>query len=159
MFVPGVAEHERARCADTLEQVRAQLRIVQNKTGCATSVLNLVLEKLKPYLKGVEKHSVVKMRRVRARQKNEIKQQLHGCVGCHGHVFGPSCRVKQCPQCGHPRYDRRGNPHEVISYCCALGFVFKLVVCMHFYVACVEFLTVVRLDSLCSMFVPLFYIF
>ena len=79
VFVPGVAvkgrndvQYERARCADTLEQVRAQLRIVQNKTGCATSVLNLVLQKLKPYLKGVENESVVKMRRVRARQKMQL---------------------------------------------------------------------------------------
>ena len=85
------------RCADdndTIEEIRAQLRIVQNKTGCATSLLNLVLEKLGPYLKGVDASVKIQMCRVRARTLTAIKKQLHGCVGCNDHVFVPSCVAK-----------------------------------------------------------------
>ena len=124
------------RCADdndTIEEIREQLRIVQNKTGCATSLLNLVLEKLGPYLKGVDASVKIQMCRVRARQLTAIKKQLHGCVGCNDHVFAPSCAAKQCPKCGHPRYDEKGNAHEVVaSAFCFISFAF-CVVCSYIY--------------------------
>ena len=98
---------------DNTDTILRQLRIVQNITGCSTSVLNLVLARLQPYLKGCDK---VTMCRVRSRQRTCTKRQLHGCVGCHEYVFSPASKSKECPKCQHPRYDRSGNAHEVILY-------------------------------------------
>ena len=96
------------------EQIRYQLRIVQQMTGCSTSVLNLVLQKLQPFLKGCEHVQNFKMSRVRARTQSDIKRRLNGCVGCHNYVFSPKCRDRVCPQCGHGRYDAKGNANEVV---------------------------------------------
>ena len=48
--------------------------------------------------------------------------RLNGCVGCHRHVYMPDDPARVCPKieadgtvCGHPRYDAKGSPHEVIN--------------------------------------------
>ena len=100
------------------DEIRKQLRIVQNISGCSTSVLNLVLARLQPYLKGCG-NKRVKMCRVRSRKHTAVKRQLHGCVGCHEHVFSPESKMRACPKCEHPRFDTKGNAHEVsvFEYC------------------------------------------
>ena len=111
----GARNSEESACKpkDVVKQIRLQLRKVQNITGCATSVLNLVLQHLQPFLKGCEQVKNLKMPRVRSRQETRIKCRLHGCVGCHDHVFGPSNRDAHCTKCGHDRYDAKGHANEV----------------------------------------------
>ena len=117
-MAPGVdvdvAAQDRGDPADAIVQcIRKQLRIVQNLTGCSEKTLNLVLEKLQPFLKGCEKVKNLKMCRVRARQQSTVKKQLHGCVHCSEHVFAPECRLQRCPKCGGRRFNAKGKPHEV----------------------------------------------
>ena len=39
---------------------------------------------------------------------------LHGCIGCHKHVYGPDDVRQHCPRCGYERCDANtGKPHEV----------------------------------------------
>ena len=89
-----------------------EMLFVQNLTGIATSTCNLILKHLHPFLKGCEKMKVLKMKQLRSKQ-SPIKAQLHGCVRCNNHVFGPKNLDTHCQACGHPRYDDKGKPHEV----------------------------------------------
>ena len=99
-----------------LGKIRNLLRLVQNKSGCATSTLDLVLKYLHPFLKGCEdlKHCEMKMTNI-VKKQSLRKRQLHGCVRCNGHVFGPTCAATQCPKCNFPRYNEKGFPNEVLS--------------------------------------------
>ena len=101
---------------DRLEQVLREMRKVQSITGCATSTLNLVLQHLQPFLEGLQHVKKLQMPRVRSRVQSRFKRRLHGCVGCHNHVFGPDCKDRVCPGCGHSRYDVKGVPNEVCWY-------------------------------------------
>ena len=126
---------------DVLRRIRYQLRIVQNMTGCSTSVLNVLLQKLQPFLKGCENVKKLQMTRVRARKESPLKRTLHGCVGCNSHVFGPQCPHRVCPRCGHERYDDNGNANEVVFPCVSLSFftcIFFLVLMPFFLVACAD---------------------
>ena len=96
-----------------IEQIRKVMRQVQNQTGCATSTLDLCLRLLHPFLKGVEHVDPVNMKMPRRRPQSPLKLQLHGCVGCNNHVFGPKCHLTHCPKCNFPRNDSEGNPNEV----------------------------------------------
>ena len=95
------------------EQIFLQLRQVQQITGCSTKTLDVVLERLHPFLKGLEDVAHLKMPRMRARKKTDFKKQLHGCVGCHDYVFGPDNCETLCPKCGSDRYTLDGKPREV----------------------------------------------
>ena len=105
------------QCADgepaCVNEIRYQLRIVQNISGCSTATLNLVLQKLQPFLKGCSHIKNLKMTRVRTRKESPYKKSLHGCIGCHAFVFGPQCRDRVCPGCGQQRYDDNGKANEV----------------------------------------------
>ena len=146
----GVAVGVRAgeadqQCADgepdVCAAIRYQLRVVQNITGCSTRVLNLVLQKLQPFLKGCEQVKHFQMTRVRARKKSPIKRQMHGCVGCDSFVFGPKCPDSVCPRCGQERYDAKGKANEVVL-AFDLSFLLACVVCilLFFLVTCDTFL-------------------
>ena len=107
---------KRRRCDEhgelsTEEKIYLELRQVQNITGCTTNTLNVMLQKLHPFLKGVEDVKKMQMPRMRARRKSLFKQQLHGCVRCE-HVWGPETHTTHCPD-GHSRYQINGKPHEV----------------------------------------------
>ena len=95
------------------EQIFLQLRQVQLTTGCSTKTLDVVLERLHPFLKGLEDVAHLKMPRMRTRKKTDFKKQLHGCVGCNDYVFGPDNRETLCPKCGSDRYTLDGKPREV----------------------------------------------
>ena len=97
--------------SSSCEQVLHQLRKVQNLTGCTTSTLDAVLQHLQPFLKGCEELQNLQMPRVRARKACAFKLQLHGCVDCNDHVFGPHDVDEVCPKCAHSRYDDKGNPN------------------------------------------------
>ena len=97
---------------NTSAQIFRELRQVQNITNCSTKTLDLILQRLHPFLKGCEDVKQLKMPRVRARTKSIFKQQLHGCTGCDGYVFGPENVETRCPQCGDSRY-ANGKPREV----------------------------------------------
>ena len=112
-----------------LEQIRQELRIVQNISGCATTTLNLILKRLQPFLKGCENFKAAHLHVGEWRKESPLKLRLHGCVGCDKHVFGPSDVESECPQCGHPRFDEQGNPHEV----------FPLFTCLSIYLLITSF--------------------
>ena len=99
--------------SSSCEQVLQQMRKVQNISGCATSTLDLVLKFLQPFLKGCEEVKNFAMPRVRTRKDCPFKLSLHGCVECDDHVFGPRSEDQVCPKCAHPRYNDKGNPHEI----------------------------------------------
>ena len=101
---------------DSCEQVIKEMRKVQNITGCTTATLDCVLQHLQPFLKGCEEVKNLRMPRVRARKASPFKLRLTGCVGCDNHVFGPHSRERVCPQCAHPRYNAKGQPHEICWY-------------------------------------------
>ena len=98
----------------TEQQIYTTLREVQSITGCTTKTLNVMLQKLKPFLKGCEYVKKLQMPRMRSRRKSQFKMQLHGCVraNCY-YVFGPENRSTHCPQCGESRYSIDGKPQEV----------------------------------------------
>lgn len=98
---------------EVLQSIRKELRIVQNITGCSTTTLNLILRRLQPFLKGCENLKVKNLHVGKCRRESPVKLRLHGCVGCENHVFAPSDIATECPQCGHPRFDDKGNPYEV----------------------------------------------
>ena len=97
---------------NTSAQIFHELRQVQNITHCSTKTLDLILQRLHPFLKGCEDVKQLKMPRVRARKKSIFKQQLHGCTGCDAYVFGPENVETRCPHCGYSRYTN-GKPREV----------------------------------------------
>lgn len=101
------------------EQILEALMEVQSECNVSTKCLNLILKKLHPFLKGCEHIEPFKMPRVRARARSPIKQQMHGCVGCNKHVFGPQDHDLVCPTCGTARYARDGKPKEVPVCVCA----------------------------------------
>ena len=111
---------KRKRCEDgthcdeynVLAKIRKSLRLVQNITGCVTKTLNLVLQHLHPFLKGVGHIKRLQMERHRTKE-SLVKRRLHGCASCNEYVFGPENRNTHCPKCGYPRCDESGNPHEV----------------------------------------------
>ena len=107
---------KRKRDDKNFVQIQCELRKVQAMTGCSTKTLDLVLQRLQPFLKGCENVSVFKMKQARAKRQSKIKRQLHGCVGCNNHVFGPANKTTHCPKCTHPRYNLQGAPHEVCWY-------------------------------------------
>ena len=99
-----------------LGKIRNLLRLVQHRSGCATSTLDLVLKYLHPCLKGCEDLKKEEMKMTNIVKKLSLrKRQLHGCVRCNGHVFGPTCAATQCPKCNFPRYNEKGFPNEVLS--------------------------------------------
>ena len=122
-----------------LDKIRKVMRRVQNQTGCATSTLDLCLRLLHPFLKGVEHVDPVNMKMPRRRPQSPLKLQLHGCVGCNNHVFGPKCHLTHCPKCNFPRNDSEGNPNEVqffswFPFCFvpSVSLVLFLQVCWYF---------------------------
>ena len=120
---------KRRRGDDIKEQIYLQLRQVQRITGCSSKTLDVVLERLQPFLKGCEDATSLKMPRVRARKKSDIKKLLHGCVGCDGYVFGPDNDETVCPKCGDNRYTVDGKPREVRLSAYKL-FFFDLLICV-----------------------------
>lgn len=50
----------------------------------------------KPDLKGADREL--------SKESGVTKVELHGCVDCNAHVFGPTDRRQTCPNCNHPRY-------------------------------------------------------
>ena len=97
-----------------VSKILSELRWVQEQTGCSTRTLNLVLQRLKPFLKGCESLERLQMKRVW--RETKVKRRLHGCIGCNDHVYGPTAKEAFCPRCAYPRYDSFGNPHEVCWY-------------------------------------------
>jgi len=136
---------------------------VQNMTGCSERTLNLVLEKLQPFLKGCEQVVNLKMRRVRARQQSIMKKQLHGCVHCSEHVFGPECRLQLCPKCGGRRFNTKGKPHEVVvDFSLVLYMFLAIIICssyFHVLNSCVVLLLYVYLHFLFCLHVCLLSFF
>ena len=103
-------------CGETSaeQKIYLELRQVQNITGCTTKTLNVMLQKLHPFLKGCEDVKKLQMPRMRSRRKSPFKMQLHGCVRADcGHVFGPENTATHCPACGDSRYSLDGKSHEV----------------------------------------------
>ena len=98
------------------EQICIALRLVQSKSGCATRTLNLVIQELKPFLRCEGFDSWTKSDKALRKTSGAQSVKLHGCVGCHDHVFGPSDRSRHCPKCHHPRFNNVGNPNEVCWY-------------------------------------------
>ena len=119
-FLNGMEGRRKRRCdvldsvPNTEEQIYQELRQVQLLTGCTTKTLNVMLEKLHPFLKGCEDVKKMQMPRVRARKLSRFKKQLHGCVGADcSYVFGPENKEVHCPECGVARYLLDGKPKEV----------------------------------------------
>ena len=63
--------------------------------------------------------------------------RLNGCAGCHQHVYLPDDPARVCPKikpdgtgCGHPRYDVKGSPHEVINVLIMILFVVNFFMCI-----------------------------
>ena len=108
---------KRKRDIQVFQLIRHEMRKVQNITGCTTRTLNCTLQHLQPFLVGCVHISQKKfvMRRIRARKKSRCKRLLHGCIGCHKHVFGPKEQhIRSCPLCGHDRYKGgTRQPNEV----------------------------------------------
>ena len=129
-----------------------QLRQVQRITGCSSKTLDVVLERLQPFLKGCEDATSLKMARVRARKKSDIKKLLHGCVGCDGYVFGPDNDETVCPKCGDNRYTVDGKPREVRLSAYKL-FFFDLLICVIMQ-ACWYFLSTYEL-FFCLLYLPI----
>ena len=143
---------KRRRGDDIKEQIYLQLRQVQRITGCSSKTLDVVLERLQPFLKGCEDATSLKMPRVRARKKSDIKKLLHGCVGCDGYVFGPDNDETVCPKCGDNRYTVDGKPREVRLSAYKL-FFFDLLICVIMQ-ACWYFLSTYEL-FFCLLYLPI----
>ena len=94
-----------------VERLYAELRKVQCRTSCATSALEMILTKLKPFLKLDVKQ---KFNDVAIKAASGAHcMRLHGCVGCNKYVFDDGAKV-MCPLCGHPRYKpTTKQPYEV----------------------------------------------
>ena len=119
-------DKKRKRVPAFKEQILEALMEVQSECNVSTKCLNLILKKLHPFLKGCEHIEPFKMPRVRARARSPIKQQMHGCVGCNKHVFGPQDHDLVCPTCGTARYARDGKPKEVpVCVCMCVMFDFR----------------------------------
>ena len=104
----------------TMQKVWIALRSVQRRTGCSTKVLNLTLQTLQPFL--VAKMDVTFEKKKENTEHKLICEagceydELHGCVGCNKHVFGPSDDRVTCPKCGHCRFDEQTRlPNEVMG--------------------------------------------
>lgn len=89
-----------------------QLRRLQSQSGCATSTLKRIWS-----LGSKTKSNFDCTMRRADRLLNSVSGaqsiRLHGCVGCHKHVFTMNDAAKVCPACSHPRYSTDQQPNEV----------------------------------------------
>ena len=125
-------KRKRRRGEQSTEQnIYITLREVQLISGCTTRTLNVMLQKLKPFLKGCEHVKNLQMPRMRSRRKSQFKMQLHGCVraDCE-YVFGPENTATHCPECGDSRYSLDGKPQEVSLSHTHTIFFFVLTYCV-----------------------------
>lgn len=99
----------------TEDRVIIQLRMLQNKTNCATSTLQEAVDILQPHLRCKSFGSFAKMDAKMSASSGAESLALHGCVGCHMHVFHPNDPDGRCPLCNHPRFSG-GKPNEVCWY-------------------------------------------
>ena len=104
---------------------------MQYRTGCSDAACKDVLATFRRYLR-VDAPNDFRGADKKLRDAAGLKiLRLNGCVECNKHVFMPEDKTKSCPLCGHARYDRKGKPHEVNSFC--LLFVTYLVVAYYTY--------------------------
>jgi len=102
-----------------LHDIRLKMRDIQRKTRCSTKTLMTTLEVLLPLFDVEDLPASISGKffagsdKKMMRSSNTICLQLHGCVGCHKHVFEPSEKSKRCPRCGFPRRKANGEPNEV----------------------------------------------
>ena len=104
--------HKKHCPASIKARICSSLRIVQQKTGCSTSTLNVFLKHMHVFFKGCADVTAWEMPRVRARKQSPLKRCLHGCVDCNEYVYGPDSVETECPNCGDARYSN-GKPKEV----------------------------------------------
>ena len=92
----------------------ADLRRLQQRCGCSDVACDDFLSTFAKYFGGVQ--TPKNFRDYDKKMRKEAGAQmlrLNGCVHCKKHVFLPTDKSKECPLCGHSRYDDQGQPREV----------------------------------------------
>jgi hypothetical protein len=90
---------------------------MQQRTGCSDATCKDVIATFRRYLR-VDVPNDFRGADKKMKDAAGTKVlRLNGCVGCNKHVFMPEDKATSCPLCGHARYDRKGKPHEVNSFC------------------------------------------
>ena len=99
------------------EKFCVALREVQYRSKCATKTLKMVLEAAKEHFgaKDLENLNLSMADNAMKNASGATCLQLHGCVGCHHHIFVPRDRSRHCPKCNHPRRNASNQPNEVGS--------------------------------------------
>lgn len=94
------------------DQLCADVRRLQQRSGCSDVTCDEIVELFRKYL-GMDVH----FKSYDAKMEEQAGFQmlrLNGCPNCKQHVYLPSDKDKQCPICGHNRYDESGKPLEVL---------------------------------------------
>lgn len=96
------------------DQLCIDIRLLQQRSKCSDKTCDEILWIFSKHLGIVRnnfRNTDKKMRKV----AGTSVLRLHGCVGCHKHVFLPQDKNIVCPLCGHARYDVEKKPFEVTS--------------------------------------------
>ena len=105
------------------DQFCIDIRRMQSRTGCSDATCKDVLDTFRRYLRVDVPNDFRRAdKKMQAAAGTQVLR-LNGCVDCNKHVFMPEDKAKSCPLCDHARYDSKGQPHEVNSFCCLLFFL------------------------------------
>ena len=103
-----------------LGKAQNALANVQRRSSCTKTTLKIFLEEMHDFFhEDIPVAQLLRRNDSAPERKKFVKSgsvcmKLHGCVGCNDKVFHPKDKAKRCPLCGHPRYNRSGQPNEVI---------------------------------------------
>ena len=96
------------------DQFCVSVRRLQQRTGCSDIACKDIIQTLGKHLR-LDKPVNIKETDKKLQKTAWTRfLRLHGCVGCHRHVF--AAKRKHCPSCGHARYNSKGQPFEEVFY-------------------------------------------
>ena len=103
------------------EQLCADIRRLQQRSGCTDVVCKEILQLFKEYAGGVKITSTMTKAFSGCDKKLQSAAgvkvlKLNGCVRCHKHVYTPDDKARVCPHCGHTRFDEEDKPNELVFY-------------------------------------------
>ena len=92
------------------------LRRVQQRSGCSDVTCKDFLETFAKLLNIGAVKSLHQCDELIQEASGARVLRLHGCVGCHQHVWHPNDKETHCTHCGYARYKIDGKPFEVCMY-------------------------------------------